>query len=80
MNMFRKIETIYDDEYDILYIIIGKPAPSEAEWIEDGVYLRKSVLPRYGLRGVIIEDYSKKDRAHLAQILPNNLGIALPIL
>jgi hypothetical protein len=78
--MFRKIETIYDDEYDILYIIIGKPAAAESEQLEDGVYLRKSIPPRYGLRGVIIEDYSKKDREHLVNILPANLGIALPIL
>ena len=78
--MFKKIDTIYDNEYDILYIIIGKPSASESEWLEDGVYLRKSILPRYGLRGVIIEDYSKKDRDHLAKILPDNLGICLPVL
>jgi uncharacterized protein YuzE len=77
--MFKKIEAIYDDEYDILYIIIGKPTACDSEWLEDGVYLRKSFATGR-LRGVIIEDYSKKDRDHLAKILPDNLGICLPVL
>lgn len=68
----------YDSKHDIMYLIVGEPAVSDAESIAKGVYIRRDMLTER-ISGVIIEDYSKKNRECLSQILPMGLSDYLPI-
>jgi hypothetical protein len=60
-----------------MYLIVGAPAISDAESIAKGVYIRRDMVTNR-ISGVIIEDYSKKNRERLSQILPMGLGNYLP--
>jgi uncharacterized protein YuzE len=73
-----QVQVEYDSEYDILYLIVGEPTASDAEWIEEDVYIRKDMNTRR-IAGIIIEDYSKKNMEHLSKILPMGLGKYLPV-
>nr|DAI43384.1 MAG TPA: Protein of unknown function (DUF2283) [Caudoviricetes sp.] len=59
----------YDEDEDILYVIIGKPTPSVSEEIEDGILIRRDIKTNK-LTGVTILDY--KDR------IKNNEKINIP--
>ena len=67
----------YDSKYDIMYLIVGDPAVSDAENIAKGVYVRRDMVTER-ISGVIIEDYSKKNKECLSAILPMRLGDYLP--
>jgi hypothetical protein len=77
MTQALNVYTEYDSKYDIMYLIVGDPAVSDAEYISKGVYIRRDMVTER-ISGVIIEDYSKKNRECLSQILPMGLGDYLP--
>lgn len=78
MMQVPKVRAEYDSKYDILYLIVGDPAISDAEYIAKGVYVRRDMITER-VSGVIIEDYSKKDLKCLSEILPMGLGNYLPV-
>lgn len=79
MTQVPQVSVEYDSEYDILYLIVGDPAISEAEGLMRGVYIRRNMLTDQ-ITGAIIEGYSKKCKECLYEILPIGLGNYLPIV
>ncbi|MFH1383398.1 MAG: hypothetical protein ABIH47_00345 [Candidatus Omnitrophota bacterium] len=77
MMPVRQIKVEYDKEYDILYMLVDKPAFAEAELLIEDVYIRRDVFSEK-INGAIIERYSEKDRNCLLKILPSGLGEYLP--
>ncbi|WP_406660931.1 hypothetical protein V7O66_13990 [Methanolobus sp. ZRKC3] len=73
----QRVKTVYDEEYDILYLIVGLPAAADAEFVADDVYLRRDSLTE-SIAGAVIENYSNKDADCLSQLLPMGLGRFLP--
>ena len=59
----------YDREFDYLYIFVGEPSAAETEAIAEGVYIRRSPIDER-IVGAIIEDYSKKSKDLIIQLLP----------
>lgn len=72
-----QVETEYDKEFDILYILVGKPTFAEAESIIEDVYIRRDMRSEK-IAGAIIENYSTKNKTILSEILPLKLGKYLP--
>jgi hypothetical protein len=79
MKSEPKVEAEYDSKFDILYMTVGDPTPSEAEDIANNVYVRYDVFTNR-LAGAIIMEYSKRNKEWLAKILPKKLGKHLPNL
>lgn len=77
MIQVPQVETEYDKEFDILYILVGKPTFAEAESIIEDVYIRRDMHSEK-IAGAIIENYSTKNRTILSEILPLKLGQYLP--
>lgn len=77
MMPVRRVKVEYDKEYDILYLLVGRPTFAEAEPLVEDVYIRRDVLSER-VSGAIIEHYSEKDRNCLSKILPLQLGDYLP--
>lgn len=72
-----QVKVEYDSDYDILYFLVGEPTAAYADPLIKDVYIRRDMFTER-IAGVIIEDYSKKDKDHLSYILPMNLGEYLP--
>ena len=79
MKSEPKVKAEYDSKFDILYMNVGDPTPSEAEDIANNVYVRYDVFTNR-LAGAITMDYSKRNKEWLAKILPKKLGKHLPNL
>lgn len=79
MTQVPQVSVEYDSKYDILYLIVGDPAISEAEGVMRGVYIRRDILTDR-ITGAIIEGYSKKNKNFLSEILPLGLGNYLPTI
>ena len=77
MKSKQDVKAEYDYKFDILYMTVGDPAPSEAEDIASNVYVQYDVFTNR-LTGAIIMEYSKRDKKWLEKILPNVLGEHLP--
>ncbi|HAP93500.1 MAG TPA: hypothetical protein DCM26_02600 [Desulfotomaculum sp.] len=60
----------YDREHDVLYISLGRPAPSYSD--EDGVrgVLIRRAIGTGEITGATIIDYSKRDKKQLQKVLP----------
>jgi hypothetical protein len=67
-----KIELLYDERHDILYIEISPPTGATSEPIIEGIYLRREVKTEK-IASVIIERYSKRDKNMLIDLLPIKL-------
>lgn len=77
MMPVRRVKVEYDEDYDILYLLVDRPAFAEAEPLVEDVYIRRDVRSER-IAGAIIEHYSEKDRSCLSKILPLELGAYLP--
>lgn len=77
MIQVQQVKVEYDKEFDILYLLVDKPANAEAESIIEDVYIRRDVRSER-IAGAIIENYSTKDKIILSKILPLKLGKHLP--
>lgn len=77
MTRDLQVNVEYDEEYDVLYILVGDPVAAEAEALAEGVYVRRDMFSDR-IAGAVIEKYSKKDIKCLSEILPSGLGDYLP--
>lgn len=75
--MQPQIEVEYNSRFDILYLLVGEPTAAYSDSIAKGVYIRRDMFTER-IAGAVIEEYSKKDRNCLSQILPIELGSYLP--
>lgn len=74
-----QVNVEYDRKFDILYLIVGEPTAAEAEFLVDGIYIRREAFTER-IAGAIIENYSGKNVKCLSEILPGNLGMHLPVM
>lgn len=77
MIQAQQVKVEYDEEYDILYMVIDKPTFAEAESLVEDVYIRRDVHSDR-IAGAIIENYSNKQKMCLSEVLPLKLGEYLP--
>lgn len=59
----------YDGRNDVLHIFFPPPVPSESNEIYPGIFVRRSEVDDR-ISGVVIMDYSKRDKSLLQNLLP----------
>jgi hypothetical protein len=68
------VKTEYNVDYDILYILVGEPTVAFSECIAHDVYIRRDMVTER-IAGVVIEEYSKKNKSELRRILSDGICI-----
>lgn len=77
MQVHHQIEVEYNSRFDILYLLVDEPTAAYSDSIAKGVYIRRDMFTER-LAGAVIEEYSKKNKECLSEILPMGLGSYLP--
>jgi uncharacterized protein YuzE len=69
----RKIK--YDADHDVLYVFLGEPHIGYEDEVSPGIFLRKSESTDEVI-GVIIMNFTKKNKRMIQNILPFNMDVA----